>query len=163
MQIDTIWFASVQFVIPLLAYCRAVSIHVGCAASRSARMPGMTINPLNTVPPTTITIYKLIQAPQHHFLLAVLSYVLSTYNWLVFAPKMPNEEIPSIELVPWDFESKEHTERMFDQRVSCGWRSDEVEEWTRLCRAGTKCMYWAVRRWLHDYGAPSAPCSIFFP
>lgn len=57
---------------------------------------------------------------------------------------MLNNDKLRIELVPWDFDSREHTERMYSQRVGCGWRSDEVEDWIRLCRAGTKSMYWAV-------------------
>lgn len=50
-----------------------------------------------------------------------------------------------IELVPWDCESDEHVERMYQQRVSCGWRCEEVrEQWVELTRAGKKTLYWVV-------------------
>lgn len=50
-----------------------------------------------------------------------------------------------IELIPWDCESDEHVERMYQQRIACGWRSDEVhKQWVDLTRAGEKMLYWAV-------------------
>lgn len=56
-----------------------------------------------------------------------------------------SEQEPKVELIPWDCESVEHVERMYQQRVSCGWRSDEVRErWVELTRAGNKALYWVV-------------------
>lgn len=52
---------------------------------------------------------------------------------------------PRVELVPWNYASSEHVERMYLQRLGCGWRSDEVhEKWTSLGREGQKTMYWVV-------------------
>lgn len=55
------------------------------------------------------------------------------------------ERKPRIKLIPWDYDSNEHVERMFLQRLACGWRSDEVrEKWTTLGREGKKTTYWVV-------------------
>ncbi|KAJ4418977.1 hypothetical protein N0V82_005202 [Gnomoniopsis sp. IMI 355080] len=52
-----------------------------------------------------------------------------------------------IDLVPWDYDSSEHVERMYLQRLACGWRSEEVrEKWTGLGRQGHKTLYWVVIR-----------------
>ncbi|KAK7748607.1 hypothetical protein SLS53_000627 [Cytospora paraplurivora] len=53
---------------------------------------------------------------------------------------------PRVELVPWDFDSQEHQERMYLQRLACGWRSEEVQKWAELGRAATKTLYWIVLR-----------------
>lgn len=44
----------------------------------------------------------------------------------IFAFSMPNETMSEIALISWGFDSGEHTKHMYDQQVSCGWRSDEV-------------------------------------
>ncbi|PNH63317.1 hypothetical protein VD0001_g9179 [Verticillium dahliae] len=49
-----------------------------------------------------------------------------------------------VSLVPWDARSNEHTTRMFEQRVACGWRSDEVVEWREKQLEGGKVLYWVV-------------------
>ncbi|KAI3402098.1 hypothetical protein diail_27 [Diaporthe ilicicola] len=49
-----------------------------------------------------------------------------------------------IDLVPWDFTSEEHQQRMYLQRLACGWRSDEIQRWVELGRAGDKTLYWIV-------------------
>lgn len=49
-----------------------------------------------------------------------------------------------IQLVPWDFNSVDHRDRLFQQRVACGFGSESVERWERECRAGTSAMYWIV-------------------
>ena len=49
-------------------------------------------------------------------------------------------------LIPWDYESEQHAERMVAQRIACGWRSDEVELWRDLGRKGIKEYYWIVGR-----------------
>lgn len=52
---------------------------------------------------------------------------------------------PRTELIPWDFENSEHVERMYLQRVACGWRCEEVhDQWVKLSRAGEKGLYWVV-------------------
>lgn len=49
-----------------------------------------------------------------------------------------------VELIPWDFTSEEHQQRMYLQRLACGWRSDEIQKWVDLGRAGNKTLYWIV-------------------
>lgn len=51
---------------------------------------------------------------------------------------------PRVELVPWDFDSEEHQARVYLQRLACGWRSDEVQNWVEQGRAATKTLYWIV-------------------
>ncbi|KAL2114008.1 hypothetical protein VUR80DRAFT_1304 [Thermomyces stellatus] len=49
----------------------------------------------------------------------------------------------TVELIPWDHESREHRDRLIDQRIACGWHSDKVQgEWKDEQRAGAKCIYW---------------------
>lgn len=33
---------------------------------------------------------------------------------------------------------------MYLQRLACGWRSDEIQKWTELGKAGKKTLYWIV-------------------
>lgn len=49
---------------------------------------------------------------------------------------------PKVDLIPWDPNSEEHVKRMFDQRVACGWRSDEVQSWIEHSNQGTMNLYW---------------------
>ncbi|KAK2613707.1 hypothetical protein N8I77_000599 [Diaporthe amygdali] len=49
-----------------------------------------------------------------------------------------------VELIPWDFTSEEHQQRMYLQRLACGWRSDEIQKWVDLGRAGNKTLYWIM-------------------
>ncbi|KAL1864201.1 hypothetical protein Daus18300_007798 [Diaporthe australafricana] len=49
-----------------------------------------------------------------------------------------------IDLIPWDFTSEEHQQRMYLQRLACGWRSEEIQKWVELGRAGNKTLYWIV-------------------
>lgn len=53
---------------------------------------------------------------------------------------------PRVHLIPWDFNSEEHQQRMYLQRVACGWRSDEIQRWVELGKSGQKTLYWIVRR-----------------
>lgn len=51
-----------------------------------------------------------------------------------------------VELIPWDPESADHVERMFDQRVQCGWGADKVRDsWTEWQRSGMRSLFWLVR------------------
>ncbi|KAJ2902293.1 hypothetical protein MKZ38_000759 [Zalerion maritima] len=67
----------------------------------------------------------------------------------------------ALELVPWDHDSPKHMQRMYDQRVACGWRFDETEKWQAMSRAGMKCLYWIVgfssSAFIHFSDAPHAP------
>ncbi|SPO04643.1 uncharacterized protein DNG_07328 [Cephalotrichum gorgonifer] len=49
----------------------------------------------------------------------------------------------TVTLIPWDPESAEHSERLIEQRIACGWHADQVKgSWREAQRAGTKCIYW---------------------
>lgn len=47
-------------------------------------------------------------------------------------------------LIPWDFASPDHVDRMFNQRKACGRGSEEVESWRRQQDVGALCLYWIV-------------------
>ncbi|KAF4975581.1 hypothetical protein FZEAL_7653 [Fusarium zealandicum] len=48
-----------------------------------------------------------------------------------------------VHLVPWDPESSQHIDRLFEQRVQCGWHNDLVAtQWPDEQRSGKKCIYW---------------------
>ena len=56
-----------------------------------------------------------------------------------------------VELIPWDPVDEKQFQRMYDQRVACGWRHDEVEGWKEKMLNGQKFLYWIV-------GSDSASC-----
>ncbi|KAH7176422.1 hypothetical protein EDB81DRAFT_850327 [Dactylonectria macrodidyma] len=48
-----------------------------------------------------------------------------------------------VRLIPWDPDSKEHVDRLFEQREDCGWDSEKVDPlWRDRQRSGTKCIFW---------------------
>ncbi|KAI1409578.1 hypothetical protein F5Y13DRAFT_88807 [Hypoxylon sp. FL1857] len=49
-----------------------------------------------------------------------------------------------IELIPWDYSNPEHVQRLYDQRVACGWRADEVPSWVDAAKKGGRMFYWAL-------------------
>ncbi|KAF5644412.1 hypothetical protein F25303_6010 [Fusarium sp. NRRL 25303] len=49
-----------------------------------------------------------------------------------------------ITLVPWDPTNEAHFQRMYDQRVACGWRHEEVTEWKDKMLKGQKFLYWII-------------------
>jgi hypothetical protein len=53
-------------------------------------------------------------------------------------------ERPQIALLPWDPESLEHVERLYQQRIACGWNQDAVEGWRDLQRAGKIALHWVA-------------------
>ncbi|KAI0014457.1 hypothetical protein F4779DRAFT_559910 [Xylariaceae sp. FL0662B] len=57
---------------------------------------------------------------------------------------MASKHAWKIELFPWDHSSPEHVERMYDQRVACGWRADEVPSWIESAKKGGRIFYWIV-------------------
>ncbi|KAI8633407.1 hypothetical protein F5Y19DRAFT_299045 [Xylariaceae sp. FL1651] len=57
---------------------------------------------------------------------------------------MASKHAWKIEIIPWDHLSLEHVQRMYDQRVACGWRADEVSCWVESAKKGGKLFYWAV-------------------
>lgn len=49
-----------------------------------------------------------------------------------------------VRLVPFDSASEAHAQRMYLQRVACGWSEDEVAAWREHCEAGKKGIWWLV-------------------
>jgi hypothetical protein len=49
-----------------------------------------------------------------------------------------------IVLIPWDPDSPEHVERLYQQRIACGWNKQAVEGWRVLQRAGKIALQWVV-------------------
>ncbi|RSL73887.1 hypothetical protein CEP54_000296 [Fusarium duplospermum] len=47
-------------------------------------------------------------------------------------------------LIPWDPSNGAHFKRMYDQRVACGWRYEEVEEWRSKMLKSQKFLYWII-------------------
>ncbi|ORY68285.1 uncharacterized protein BCR38DRAFT_471884 [Pseudomassariella vexata] len=50
----------------------------------------------------------------------------------------------SVILIPWDPESQEHAERMAQQRIACGWKQDQIENWKDQQREGLIGLHWIV-------------------
>ncbi|KAI0840785.1 hypothetical protein F5Y06DRAFT_261769 [Hypoxylon sp. FL0890] len=57
---------------------------------------------------------------------------------------MTSKHAWKIELIPWDYLNPEHVQRMYDQRVACGWREDEVPLWVDHAKKGKRMFYWAL-------------------
>lgn len=51
---------------------------------------------------------------------------------------------PKITLIPWDPESKEHIDRLYIQRIACGWKADKVQKWRIRQRDGAMGIHWVV-------------------
>lgn len=51
-------------------------------------------------------------------------------------------------LVPWDPSSTEHVNRIYEQRVQCGWDKQRVDGWKTKQTSGEKCIFWIVSPWL---------------
>lgn len=49
-----------------------------------------------------------------------------------------------LDLIPWDYNSEDHTKRAYLQRVACGWRQEEVPDWIEKCKEGKQVLYWLV-------------------
>lgn len=47
-------------------------------------------------------------------------------------------------LVPWDPNSPEHVNRIYEQRVQCGWDKHLVEGWKERQVSGQKSIFWIV-------------------
>jgi len=62
----------------------------------------------------------------------------------------------TVDLIAWDPDSPEHVERMFQQRIACGWKSDYVEKWRGLQREGKMAIQWVVL----SKDDPSAPTKL---
>ncbi|KFY98458.1 hypothetical protein V500_01660 [Pseudogymnoascus sp. VKM F-4518 (FW-2643)] len=53
-------------------------------------------------------------------------------------------EKPQVALIPWDPQSPEHCERLYQQRVACGWKMDKIETWRKYQREGKMSIHWIV-------------------
>ncbi|KAL2066882.1 hypothetical protein VTL71DRAFT_1306 [Oculimacula yallundae] len=51
---------------------------------------------------------------------------------------------PEVQLIPWDFASSEHVERLVQQRIACGWDSEAVEGWRSKQESGNFNLQWIV-------------------
>lgn len=51
---------------------------------------------------------------------------------------------PQVQLIPWDFTSPEHAERLLQQRIVCGWDYAAVESWKPKQEAGNFNLQWIV-------------------
>lgn len=58
-----------------------------------------------------------------------------------------NSKYDKVRLVPWDPTDERQFQRMYDQRVACGWRADEVAAWKEKMLKGSKFLYWIVSEW----------------
>jgi len=60
------------------------------------------------------------------------------------APREARKPPAQINLIPWDPDSPAHIERMIEQRIACGWRSEEVDLWRQPQREGKVNIQWVV-------------------
>ncbi|KAH7403706.1 hypothetical protein BKA64DRAFT_722394 [Cadophora sp. MPI-SDFR-AT-0126] len=51
---------------------------------------------------------------------------------------------PQVQLIPWDFTSSEHVERLVQQRIACGWDFEAVESWKLKQERGEFNLQWIV-------------------
>jgi len=49
-----------------------------------------------------------------------------------------------INLIPWDPESPAHVERLYEQRIACGWNKDQIPAWKDLQREGKMAIQWIL-------------------
>ncbi len=49
-----------------------------------------------------------------------------------------------VNLVPWDPDSSQHVQRLYDQRLTCGWKEERVEKWRTMQREGKIAIHWLV-------------------
>ncbi|KAK9482181.1 hypothetical protein V1527DRAFT_35751 [Lipomyces starkeyi] len=57
---------------------------------------------------------------------------------------MERSEKSKVILVPWDPNSSEHRQRLYEQRVACGWKEDMIGKWQGLQREGKMTIQWVV-------------------
>ncbi|KAF5674971.1 hypothetical protein FHETE_2722 [Fusarium heterosporum] len=51
-----------------------------------------------------------------------------------------------IVLIPWDPQSPDHVDRIYEQRVQCGWDKQMVEGWREKQTSGSKSIFWITLR-----------------
>jgi hypothetical protein len=55
--------------------------------------------------------------------------------------KLPKTQVM---LIPWDFNSPEHVQRLVQQRVACGWDYEAIESWRANQESGKLNQQWVV-------------------
>jgi len=55
-----------------------------------------------------------------------------------------SQEKARVNLIPWDPESSQHVQRLYDQRVTCGWKQERVRKWRAMQREGKMAIHWMV-------------------
>ncbi|KAH8803187.1 hypothetical protein F5884DRAFT_498661 [Xylogone sp. PMI_703] len=61
------------------------------------------------------------------------------------SPKPANvSRYAAVELLPWDPDSPAHVERLYNQRVVCGWGKDSIESYRELQRKGSMALQWII-------------------
>lgn len=56
------------------------------------------------------------------------------------------DQYNKVNLIPWDAMDEKHYQRMYDQRIACGWGHEEVPKRKDKMIKGTKFLYWVVSR-----------------
>lgn len=57
---------------------------------------------------------------------------------------MGDDKYNKVRLIPWDPANAQQYQRMYLQRIACGWRQDEIGQWKDKLLRGTKFLYWIV-------------------
>lgn len=65
-----------------------------------------------------------------------------------------------IVLLPWDPDSPSHVERLYQQRIACGWNKEAVEGWRQLQREGKIALHWVVRIYPHSISIQSRDTNL---
>ncbi|KAI0422897.1 hypothetical protein F5X98DRAFT_325407 [Xylaria grammica] len=58
--------------------------------------------------------------------------------------KPSGDPVPVMYLIPWDPDSQEHVDRMKLQRIACGWKVEQVDDWRDAQRKGQAGLHWVV-------------------
>ena len=61
-----------------------------------------------------------------------------------FSANMASKHAWKVDLIPWDYTSEEHVTRLYEQRIACGWRAEDVNLWAESAGKGGKVFYWVV-------------------
>ncbi|KAI4595179.1 hypothetical protein KJ359_007155 [Pestalotiopsis sp. 9143b] len=59
-------------------------------------------------------------------------------------PRTRDDVAQAVTLIPWDPESADHVERLRLQRIACGWKVQQVDNWRDSQRSGDIGMHWVV-------------------
>ena len=68
-------------------------------------------------------------------------HFLSEYSYLIIIGMASK---PRVQLIPWDFTSPEHFQRLQLQRIACGWDYEGLEAWKAIQESGKFNLQWIV-------------------